>query len=55
MSELRRVTINGRDAVVAYLDEDFNPVEPEQAKMMKITFSNGDSMWAEPKIFDAQE
>src|SRR5215831_15195043 len=51
---LKHVTIDGRDAVVAYVDSDFNPVEPERASMMRITWDNGDAMWAEPRLFESR-
>lgn len=52
--ELKRVKIDGRWALIAYLDEDFNPVEPEQAKMMKILYDNGDTVWAAPRKWGQQ-
>ena len=55
MPELKRVKIDGRWALVAYVDEDFNPVEPEQAKMMKILYDNGDTVWAAPRYWDRQD
>lgn len=51
MPEPLRVKLDGREALVAYLDNNFNPVEPDQATMMKLIFDNGDTWWAKPKVF----
>lgn len=37
-----RDTVDGQDATVAYLDENFEPVEVAKAKLVKITFDAGD-------------
>lgn len=54
MASIRRIRIFGKEATVAYLDKDFNPVEPDQATVMKLIFDDGDTMWAQPRSFDPQ-
>jgi hypothetical protein len=49
MAGVKKVVKDGHEALVAYVDDNFNPVEYEDAKMMHIWFDNGDSMWAVPQ------
>ena len=48
-----RIKLLGKEATVAYLDDDFNPVEPAHATTMKIIWDDGDTMWAKPRLFGA--
>jgi hypothetical protein len=41
-------TINGRRATVAYLGEDFSPVDRGQESMVKIIFEDGEVVFAVP-------
>ncbi len=40
--------INGRDAAVVYLDEFFNPVLVDDAKLVKILFADGEVTFLSP-------
>jgi hypothetical protein len=50
--KLKRIRVDGRDASVAYLDNDFEPVEFENATIMKVFFDDGETLWAKPERFD---
>ena len=39
---IERQKVNGRDATVAYLASDFNPVDKTKATMVKLIFDDGD-------------
>jgi len=39
---ITRETIDGRPAVVAYINDDFEPMSPEEATMVKIIFDDGE-------------
>src|SRR5262249_32077357 len=39
---LVQMTIDGRKASVAYLDDDFEPVDPDAATLMKVVFDDGE-------------
>ena len=55
MPKSKRIKLGDREGMVIYLDGDFNPVELEQATIMKILFDNGDTMWAKPQLLPAAE
>jgi hypothetical protein len=52
MPSVIRIKILGKDATVAYVNDDFEPVEPNQATLMKLIFDDGGTMWAKPMMFD---
>jgi hypothetical protein len=46
---IKRETVGGREATVAYMRKDFTPVDDEDdAEMIKIIFDDGDVIFAVP-------
>jgi hypothetical protein len=45
---LQRQTIGDKSALVAYLDDEFKLVHPEQATLIKILFDDGSRLWLTP-------
>lgn len=43
---IERVTIEGREATVIYIDRDFNPVDRDEAMLAKIVFDDGTTRFA---------
>lgn len=43
---IRREEIDGRPATVAYLDDEFQPVEFEKATVLKIIYDDGEVAFA---------
>lgn len=41
MESLRRTTVSGRSALVAYLTDDLKPADPKTATLVKATFDDG--------------
>ncbi len=42
---IRRETVDGRSAIVAYITEEWEPAKPENATMAKVIFDDGDVMF----------
>jgi hypothetical protein len=40
--------IDGRNAVVCYVDDDFRPVDKDDATLVKVRFETGDVMFMTP-------
>jgi predicted SnoaL-like aldol condensation-catalyzing enzyme len=45
---IKRETIEGREATVAYLTKDMKPTSPEKADIVKVIFDDGDAIMAVP-------
>lgn len=45
---IERAEINGRGAIVAYLDSRFNPVPTKDAELVKIIFDDGEVTFVVP-------
>jgi hypothetical protein len=45
---IKRATIDGREATVAYLTKDRQPVDEAEAEMIHVSFDDGESLWAFP-------
>lgn len=45
---IRRETIDGRNATVAFFTKDLKPADPETAEIIKVHFDDGQTMWAYP-------
>lgn len=53
---IRRETIDGREASVAYMDGHMFPVDdPRDADLIKIIFDDGETLWAMPSYEDDEE
>jgi hypothetical protein len=52
---IKRETIDGKPASVAYLKADLTPTSPEEAELLRVLFDNGDSAWLTPRREDANE
>jgi hypothetical protein len=47
---IHEATIHGKKAIVVYLDDNFVPVDgPDKARLLKVTFENGDRMYLSPE------
>lgn len=43
---IERTIVNGRHAVVAYVDDNFDPVDKDKATMARVLFEDGeDTAW----------
>ena len=42
---IERRQIDGKQSTVAYLNNDFEPCDPEDAELVKVIFDNGDVLW----------
>jgi len=45
---IEEVEIDGRKAIVSYLDDDFRPVPKGEESLVKIIFENGDVLFGVP-------
>jgi hypothetical protein len=52
---IERQTIDGREATVAYLTEDFEPAEKDDADLIKIIYDDGETAWLSTRDPDGEE
>jgi len=52
---IERVTIDGEEASAAYLDDDFNPVDRDQATLVKLIFDSGRTLYLYPQTDDTKD
>lgn len=45
---IEKQTIKGRPATVAYLTENFEPAQKAEAKLIKVVFDDGETLWLTP-------
>lgn len=46
---IERVTIDGEEAFAAYVNNQFEPVDKDQATIVKVIFDNGKVMFLFPR------
>jgi hypothetical protein len=51
---IERQTIHSREATVAYLTADFQPATRDTAKLVKVIFEDGETVWLAPQSRERQ-
>ena len=51
---IEEVEIDGRKAIVSYLDDDFRPVPKGEETLVKIIFEDGELLFAVPSRKEIQ-
>jgi hypothetical protein len=49
---IERQTIAGREATVAFLNNDFEPATKDEATLIKVVFDDGHHLWLVPRAED---
>lgn len=42
---IERTEVSGRPATVAYLDDDFKPVDKDKATLVRVIWDDGNTAW----------